>query len=72
MIAIASALPSAASKKVQPLREKGRTEYSPSMKNEPCIKFGMRISPKIRENPSQRLIGVVYAAAYCTRFFAGG
>ena len=26
--------------------------YAPSMKNEPCVRFGIRISPKISENPA--------------------
>src|SRR5579875_75248 len=41
----------AANQKRKPKRRKVTPRYAPSMKNEPCIRFGMRIKPKISERP---------------------
>ena len=53
MTAMAAALVSAATQKLKPRASIVTPKYAPSMKNEPCIRLGMRIRPKISEKPEE-------------------
>ena len=50
--ATASAASSAASQRLGTNLSTVTPRYAPSMNNEPCVRFAMRISPKISENPA--------------------
>src|SRR6266850_129402 len=50
--ATSSPATTAAGQKPNPCAMRLVARYAPSMKNEPCVRFGIRMSPKIRENPA--------------------